>query len=123
MDQADLLTKIQRAQLLDENLQKVARNDKTEYQRTRNGTILVNGRVSVPNDKELKEEILRQAHKSKFSVHPGLNKMYRDLKRYYHWVRMKKDVAEWVAKSPTCQLVKAEHQVPGGILQILPIPE
>ena len=49
--------------------------------------------------------------------------MYRDLKRYYHWVRMKKDVAEWVAKCPTCQLVKAVHQVPGGMLQSLPIPE
>ena len=66
---------------------------------------------------------MSQAHKSKFSVHPGLNKMYRDLKRYYHWVRMKTDMAEWVAKYPTCQLVKAEHQVPSGMLQNLPIPE
>ncbi|WZZ35145.1 hypothetical protein YC2023_018546 [Brassica napus] len=66
---------------------------------------------------------MRQAHKSKFSVHPGLNKMYSDLKRYYHWVRMKTDVAEWVAKCPTCELVKAEHRVPSGLLQNLPIPE
>ncbi|KAF8090078.1 hypothetical protein N665_0488s0002 [Sinapis alba] len=64
-----------------------------------------------------------QSHKSKFSVHPGLNKMYKDIKRYYHWVRMKTDVAEWVAKFPTCQLVKAKHQVPSGLLQNLPIPE
>jgi len=49
--------------------------------------------------------------------------MYRDLKRYYHWVGMKKDVARWVAKCPTCQLVKAEHQVPSRLLQNLPIPE
>ena len=123
VDQADLLTKIRQAQGLDENLKKVATNDKTEYQTASNGTILVNGRISVPNDKELKEEIMRQAHKSKFSVHLGLNKMDRDLKRYYHWVRMKTDVAEWVAKCPTCQLVKAEHQVPSGLLQNLPIPE
>ncbi|XP_056864071.1 uncharacterized protein LOC130511209 [Raphanus sativus] len=53
----------------------------------------------------------------------NLQKMYRDLKRYYHWVRMKTDVAEWVAKCPICQLVKAEHQVPSGLLQSLPIPE
>ncbi|KAF8052991.1 hypothetical protein N665_1479s0001 [Sinapis alba] len=132
VDQADLLTRIRQAQGLDENLKKVASNDKTEYQTESNGTILVNGRISVPNNQELKEEIMRQelkeeimrqAHKSKFSVHPELNKMYRDLKRYYHWVRMKSDVAEWVAKFPTCQLVKAEHQVPGGLLQNLPIPE
>ncbi|XP_056843094.1 uncharacterized protein LOC130495672, partial [Raphanus sativus] len=123
VDQADLLSRIRQAQCLDENLQKVARNDKTEYQTASNGTILVHGRVSVPSDRGLKEEIMRQAHKSKFSVHPGLNKMYRDMKRYYHWVRMKADVAEWVAKCPTCQLVKAEHQVPSGLLQNLPIPE
>ncbi|KAF8052117.1 hypothetical protein N665_1603s0001 [Sinapis alba] len=123
VDQADLLTRIRQAQGLDENLKKVASNDKTEYQTASNGTILVNGRISVPNNQELREEIMRQAHKSKFSVHPGLNKMYRDLKRYYHWVRMKSDVAEWVAKCPTCQLVKAKHQVHSGLLQNLPIPE
>ncbi|KAF8087918.1 hypothetical protein N665_0561s0001 [Sinapis alba] len=95
----------------------------TEYQTASNGTIFVNGRISVRNNHELKEEIMRQAHKSKLSVHPRLNKMYIDLRRYYHWVRMKSDVAEWVAKCPTCKLVKAEHQVPSGLLKNLPIPE
>ncbi|KAF8086993.1 hypothetical protein N665_0605s0001 [Sinapis alba] len=123
VNQADLLTRIRQAQGLDENLQKVALNDKTEYQVAQYGTILVHGRISVPNVRALKEEIMGQSHKSKFSVHPGLNKMYKDIKRYYHWVRMKTDVAEWVAKCPTCQLVKAEHQVPSGLLQNLSIPE
>ncbi|KAF8047828.1 hypothetical protein N665_2809s0001 [Sinapis alba] len=123
VNQADLLTRIRQAQGLDENLQKVAQNDKSEYQVAQDGTILVHGRISVPNMRALKEEIMGQAHKSKFYVHPGLNKMYKDIKRYYHWVRMKTDVAEWVAKCPTCQLVKAEHQVSSGLLQNLPIPE
>ncbi|KAF8046305.1 hypothetical protein N665_3856s0001 [Sinapis alba] len=123
VNQADLLTRIRQAQGLDENLQKVAQNDKTEYQVAQDGTILVHGRISVPNVRALKEVIMGQSHKSKFSVHPGLNKMYKDIKRYYHWVRMKTDVAEWVAKCPTCQLVKAEHQVPSGLLQNLPISE
>ena len=52
VNQADLLTRIQQAQSLDENLQKVALNDKTEYQITSNRTILVNGRVSVPKSKD-----------------------------------------------------------------------
>ncbi|KAF8077051.1 hypothetical protein N665_1065s0001 [Sinapis alba] len=103
--------RIKQAHGLDENLQKVARNDKTEYQVAQDGTILVHGRISVPNVQELKEEIMGQSHKSKFSVHPGLNKMYKDMKRYYHWVRMKTDVAEWVAKCPTCQLVKSFHSL------------
>ncbi|KAF8068549.1 hypothetical protein N665_1143s0001 [Sinapis alba] len=122
VNQADLLSRIKQAQGLDDNLQKVALNDKTEYQVAQDGTILVHGRISVPNVRELKEEIMGQSHKSKFSVHPGLNKMYKDMKRYYHWA-YEDDVAEWVAKCPTCQLVKAEHQVPSGLLQNLPIPE
>jgi len=36
---------------------------------------------------------------------------------------MKRDVANWIAKCDVCQLVKAEHQVQGGLLQSLPIPE
>ncbi|KAF8050700.1 hypothetical protein N665_1901s0001 [Sinapis alba] len=123
VNQADLLSRIKQAQGLDENLQKVALNDKTENQVAQDGTILVHGRINVPNVRELKGEIMGQSHKSKFSVHSGLNKMYKDMKRYYHWVRMKTDVAEWVAKCPTCQLVKAEHQVSSGLLQNLPIQE
>ncbi|KAF8073297.1 hypothetical protein N665_1121s0001 [Sinapis alba] len=123
VNQADLLSRIKQGQGLDENLQKVARNERTEYQVAQDGTSLVHGRISVPNVRELKEEIMGQSHKSKFSVHPGLNNMYKDMKRCYHWVRMKTDVAEWVAKCPTCQLVTAEHQVPSGLLQNLPIPE
>ncbi|KAG7533312.1 Zinc finger CCHC-type [Arabidopsis thaliana x Arabidopsis arenosa] len=122
-DQADLLSRIRLAQEKDEELKTWAKNNKTEYQTSNNGTIVVNGRVYVPNDKGLKGEILKEAHQSKFSIHPGSNKMYRDLKRYYHWVGMKKDVAEWVAKCSTCQLVKAEHQVPSGLVQNLPMPE
>ncbi|KAG7593905.1 hypothetical protein ISN45_Aa01g026930 [Arabidopsis thaliana x Arabidopsis arenosa] len=122
-DQADLLSRIRLAQEKDQDLNKWAENNKTEYQTSNNGTIVVNGRVCVPDIKELKEEILREAHQSRFSIHPGLHKMYHDLKRYYHWVGMKKDVARWVARCPTCQLVKAESQVPSGLVQSLPMPE
>ncbi|KAF8044492.1 hypothetical protein N665_9508s0001, partial [Sinapis alba] len=58
VNQADLLTRIRQAQGLDENLQKVAQNDKTEYQVAQDGTILVHGRISVPNVRALKEEIM-----------------------------------------------------------------
>ncbi|XP_019087540.1 PREDICTED: uncharacterized protein LOC109127372 [Camelina sativa] len=63
----------------------------SEYQVSANGTILVYGRVCVPKDEGLRQEILREAHSSKFSVHSVATKMYRDLKRYYHWIRTKKD--------------------------------
>ncbi|KAL0378456.1 UNVERIFIED_CONTAM: Transposon Ty3-G Gag-Pol polyprotein [Sesamum radiatum] len=53
------------------------------------------------------------------SMHPG-TKMYQNLRPYYWWQTMKKDVAEFVAKCMTCQQVKAEHQAPAGKL---PYPE
>ncbi|KAG7594099.1 Zinc finger CCHC-type [Arabidopsis thaliana x Arabidopsis arenosa] len=93
-DQADLLSRIRLAQEKDQDLNKWAENNKTEYQTSNNGTIVVNGRICVP-----------------------------DIKEYYHWVGMKKDVARWVARCPTCQLVKAESQVPSGLVQSLPMPE
>ncbi|KAL5739012.1 hypothetical protein ACOSQ2_028192 [Xanthoceras sorbifolium] len=56
-------------------------------------------------------------------MHPGSTKMYRDLKTQYWWSGMKKDVIEFVNKCITCQQVKAEHQVPSGLLQPIAIPE
>ena len=49
--------------------------------------------------------------------------MYQDLKQHYWWKRMKKDVKEYMSKCLTCQQVKAEHQVPTGLLNPLLIPQ
>lgn len=78
-------------------------------------------RLCVPNVAELKNEILKQAHYSKFTVHPGSTKMYKDLKRQFWWKGMKRDTAEFVTKCLTCQQVKPERQKPPGLLQPLPI--
>jgi hypothetical protein len=75
------------------------------------------------NLKELKDKILCEAHESAYSIHPGGNKMYHDLKATYWWYGMKRDVAEYVALCDTCQRVKAEHQRPTGLLQPLQVPE
>ncbi|CAA7022323.1 unnamed protein product [Microthlaspi erraticum] len=120
---ADLLSRIRVAQQSDQSLLDATRVTGSKYEVSANGTILVRGRVCVPKDVELRHQILGEAHASKFFIHPGATKMYHDLKRYYHWVGMKRDVADWVAKCNTCSLVKAEYHVPGGLLQSLPIPE
>ncbi|KAL2231154.1 UNVERIFIED_CONTAM: Transposon Tf2-12 polyprotein [Sesamum indicum] len=65
----------------------------------------------------------REAHNSPYAMHPGTTKMYRNLRPYYWWQTMKKDVAEFVAKCMTCQQVKAEHQAPTGKLRPLSILE
>jgi hypothetical protein len=57
----------------------------------------------VPNVEELNDKILCEAHESTYSIHPGGNKMYQDLKTTYWWYGMKKDVTEYVAPCNTYQ--------------------
>jgi hypothetical protein len=77
----------------------------------------------MPDEKALKQKLLRKAHESKFTVHPGSTKMYQDLKQYYWWPNMRKEVVGYMAKCSICQQVKVEHQKPARLLQPLPIPE
>jgi hypothetical protein len=87
------------------------------------GTLWYNGRICVPSDSELKEVILKEAHDTPYSIHPGGTKMYQDLKEQFWWHGMKREVAFFIAKCDICQRVKAEHQRPAGLLQPLQIPE
>jgi hypothetical protein len=61
------------------------------------------GRICVPNVKELKDNIFREAHERTYSIHPGGNKMYHDLKATYWWYGMKRDIAKYVALRNSCQ--------------------
>ncbi|GJV79317.1 putative reverse transcriptase domain-containing protein [Tanacetum coccineum] len=79
-------------------------------------------RIWVPLKGEVRTLIMDEAHKSKYSVHPGADKMYYDLRDRYWWPGMKKDIAEYVSKCLTCLKVKAEHQRPSGLLQQPEIP-
>jgi hypothetical protein len=71
----------------------------------------------------LRKQILDEAHKSRYSIHPGEVKMYKDLNRRYWWVGMKSDVIGYVSTCLTCQKVKAKHKKVAGLLQPLPVPE
>ncbi|KAD4982217.1 hypothetical protein E3N88_18888 [Mikania micrantha] len=66
--------------------------------------------------------ILDEAHKSRYSIHPGADKMYKDLRDFYWWPGMKRNVLEYVDRCLTCLKVKAEHQRPSGLLQQPEIP-
>nr|CAD1835599.1 unnamed protein product [Ananas comosus var. bracteatus] len=80
------------------------------------------GRRCVPEDSDLRRDILSEAHRSPYVVHPGETKICRDLKQHFWWPGMKLDVAQHVARCLVCQQVKAEHQRPVGKLQPLPVP-
>ena len=74
-------------------------------------------------DAKLNEEVFDAAHRSKFVIHLGNTKMYRDVRRMYWWRGLKREVDDYVARCYTCQQVKAEHQRPAGLLQPLPVLE
>ena len=87
------------------------------------GSLRYRGRVVVPQMVDLREEILKEFHCSRFVVYPGGIKMYHDLRRQYYWSRMKKHVGAFVRRCLTCQQVKVEHQRLAGLLQPLKVAE
>ena len=95
----------------------------SEFCRDVRGLIRFKNRICIPQGRELKEAILEEAHKSHLSFHPGSTKMYQDLKQYFWWQGLKRDVAEYVSRCLTCQKSKTEHQRPPGELQPLDILE
>nr|AAR06321.1 putative integrase [Oryza sativa Japonica Group]ABF97398.1 retrotransposon protein, putative, Ty3-gypsy subclass [Oryza sativa Japonica Group] len=86
-------------------------------------TVWLGERICVPDNKELKGTVLKEAHDTLYSIHPGSTKMYQDLMEKFWWASRKREIAEYVAVCDVCQRVKAEHQKPAGLLQPLKIPE
>jgi hypothetical protein len=104
---SSLLQEIQKGQVEDEKIQEIKRNIKEEkspgFSEDEGGVLWYKGRICVPNIKELKDKILQKAHESAYSIHPGGNKLYHDLKATYWLYGMKRNVAEYVALCDTCQ--------------------
>jgi hypothetical protein len=59
-------------------------------------------RLIIPKDQELKNKLMHEAHLSKLSIHPGSSKMYQELRPHYWWIKMKKEIAAYVARCDTC---------------------
>ncbi|GJZ68205.1 putative reverse transcriptase domain-containing protein [Tanacetum coccineum] len=87
------------------------------------GTLCLDNRSWLPCYGDMRSLIMHESHKSKYSIHPGSDKMYHDMKMLYWWPNMKADITTYVSKCLTCAKVKAEHQRPSGLLVQLDIPE
>ncbi|GKC27195.1 putative reverse transcriptase domain-containing protein [Tanacetum coccineum] len=80
------------------------------------GTLCFNDRSWLPCYRDLRTVIMHESHKSKYSIHPGSDKMYQDMKKLYWWPNMNADIATYVSKCLTCAKVKEDHQRPSGLL-------
>ncbi|GJZ93362.1 putative reverse transcriptase domain-containing protein [Tanacetum coccineum] len=80
------------------------------------GTRCIKNRSWLPLFGNLRDLIMHESHKLKYSIHPGSDKMYQDLKKLYWWPNMKAIIAEYVSKCLTCSRVKVECQKPSGLL-------
>ncbi|GJZ97519.1 putative reverse transcriptase domain-containing protein [Tanacetum coccineum] len=78
--------------------------------------------VLLPRFGRLRDLVMHESHKSKYSIYLGSDKMYQDLKLLYWWPNMKVDIATYVSKCLPCAKVKAEYQKPSGLLEQPEIP-
>ena len=110
---SSFLDKIKGKRFNDEKLirirDKVLQGEAKEAIMDEEGVLRIKGRVYVPRVDDLIHTFLLEAHSSGYSIHPGATKMYRDLKQHFWWIRMKRDIVEFVAKCPNSQQVKYEH--------------
>ncbi|GJW48634.1 putative reverse transcriptase domain-containing protein [Tanacetum coccineum] len=86
------------------------------------GTRCIKNRSWLPLFGNLRDLIMHESHKLKYSIHPGSDKMYQDLKKLYWWPNMKAIIAEYVGKCLTCSRVNEECQKPSGLLVQPEIP-
>nr|GFA20062.1 putative reverse transcriptase domain-containing protein [Tanacetum cinerariifolium] len=82
------------------------------------GTLCLNGKIWLPCYGDLRSVVMHESYKSKYSIHPGSEKMYQDVKKLYWWPNMKDDIATYVSKCLMCAWVKAEHKRPSGLMQV-----
>nr|GEZ50140.1 putative reverse transcriptase domain-containing protein [Tanacetum cinerariifolium] len=94
-----------------------------QFERRYDGGIYFVDRIWIPSVGGIRKLIMDEAQTLRYSVYPGADKMYYDLKDLYLWTCMKKDIAEYIIKCQTCSKIIEEHQKPSKLLQQPEIPE
>ena len=116
-----ILKKIRRnATRENEVVQALERNNGLTWEE--DGVVYMEGRVYVPNNKKIKEEILKENHDSVDVGHLGQHRMLELLKRNYWWPGLKEDIKRYVQGCFKCQQNKVQHQRKAGELHPLEIP-
>ena len=72
------------------------------------GVLIYKGSLCVPNVDGIRNLILEEAHRTRYSIYPGLAKMYHDLSEVYWWECFKKDIMEFVPICTNFQQLKGK---------------
>ena len=85
--------------------------------------VYMDGRIYIPNNKKIREEILKENHDLVDVGHPGQQMMLKLLKRNYWWPGLKEDIKRYIQGYFKCQQNKVQHQRKAGKLHPLEIPQ
>ena len=86
------------------------------------GLLRYQGRMYILEGGDIQSIILKESHRALYCAHPGVKKMYADMRKLFFWVGMKRDVVHFIAKFLECQQVKADHYYTTGLLQPHDVP-
>ena len=121
-EESDIVKKIRRNNTREkEVIQVMKREDGLTWEE--DDVVYMEGKIYVPNNKDLKEEILKAYHDPVDVGHPGQHRMQELIKRMYWWPGLKGDIKKYVQGCLKCQQNKVQHQRKAGELHPLEIPE
>ena len=92
------------------------------YSSKGDGVLRYQGRLCVLDVDNMRGKILKEAHESRYSIHPGATKIYHDLQEVYGWEGLKMDIEKFVTRCPNCQQVKTQHKRLSGLTQLMNVP-
>ena len=122
VEEGNILKEIKRNTIREkEVVQALKKEDDLTWEK--DGVVYIEGRVYVPNNKKIQEEILKENYDSVDIGHLGQHRMLELLKRMYWWSGLKKDIKKYIQKYFKCQQNKVQHQKKTGELHSLNIPQ
>ena len=89
----------------------------------RDGLLYKDGKLYIPNNKQIKTLIMHESHDTPIAGHMGADKTVQLVSRQFFWPRLSTDVREYVTSCLSCQSNKASNQQPMGLLQPIAVPE
>ena len=80
-------------------------------------------RVVIPDNQELKTQLLQEIHCVPYLGHPGFTRTLEVTRRFFYWSHMTQEVRQFVLDCPVCQTEKGSHLRPARKLMPLEIPQ